>query len=117
VGDGASATTFTLSIVSRRHVARTGSERNTVARIERLVKGGSGRLGRYVFEITVVPAVTAEEGLRVAKPMCDAPATASFTEVPRRGVLGSSTLFAVLLPSSHTLRCERGSKEMPFCVA
>jgi hypothetical protein len=35
-----------------------------------------------VVEIIVVPAVTAEEGLRVAKPMCDVPATALFTEVP-----------------------------------
>ncbi len=43
-----------------------------------------------VFEITVVPAIATEEvGLRVAKPMCDAPITASFTEVPGRGVLGS----------------------------
>jgi hypothetical protein len=38
-----------------------------------------------VFEITVVPTVTAEEGLiRVAEPMCDVPATALFTEVPGR---------------------------------
>ncbi len=40
------------------------------------------------FEITVVPAVTAEEGLRVANRTCGVPATALFTEVLRSGFLG-----------------------------
>ncbi len=36
-----------------------------------------------VLAITGVPKVTAEEGFRVAKPICDVLATALFTEVPR----------------------------------
>ena len=34
------------------------------------------------LQITGIPAVTAKEVLRVAKPMSDVPATALFTEVP-----------------------------------
>jgi hypothetical protein len=37
-----------------------------------------------VLEITGVPTVTAKEGFRVAKPICDVLATALFTEVPGR---------------------------------
>ena len=84
-GDDARATTFALSIVETARYEQDQS--GTLARIERLVNGGCGRLGRHVLEITGVPAVTGEEGIRVAKPLGDAPATGSFTEVPRREIL------------------------------